>query len=99
MAKVEFEIMHKLMPHVKFPTLRLPRMPPDPVSAARSTRSEVGLSPDSPIPQLTKVIENCGVVIIAVSVELEKGDAFSLWYHYCSSLYTQWRPIALLPYP
>jgi Zn-dependent peptidase ImmA (M78 family) len=54
-------------------------MPDDPVSAARSTRSDLGLSPDRPIPQLTKVIENCGVVVIAVAVELPKGDAFSVW--------------------
>jgi Zn-dependent peptidase ImmA (M78 family)/DNA-binding XRE family transcriptional regulator len=78
-GEVVFEIMQKLIPRVKYPALRLPRLLTDPISAARSTRSELGLSPDRPIPQLTKVIENCGVVVIAVALELPKGDAFSVW--------------------
>jgi Zn-dependent peptidase ImmA (M78 family) len=78
-GEVLFEMMFKLIPRVKFPPLRLPRMSADPISAARGTRSELGLSPDRPIPQLMKVIENCGVVVLAVSVELEQSDAFSVW--------------------
>jgi Zn-dependent peptidase ImmA (M78 family)/DNA-binding XRE family transcriptional regulator len=78
-GEVVFEIMQKLIPRVKYPAFRLPRLAADPISAARSTRSELGLSPDRPIPQLTKVIENCGVVVIAVAVQLTKGDAFSVW--------------------
>ena len=78
-GEVIFEIMHKLIPRVKYPALRLPRISADPITAARGTRSELGLSPDRPITQLTKVIENCGVVVLAISIDLEPSDAFSVW--------------------
>jgi Zn-dependent peptidase ImmA (M78 family) len=78
-GEVIFEMMTKLTPRIKYPALRLPRISTDPISAARGTRSELGLSPDRPIPQLMKVVENCGVSVLAVPSEIVESDAFSVW--------------------
>ena len=51
----------------------------DPQEAAALTRSELGLSPDNPIPHLTHTLEKAGVLILALPKIFEHRDAFSLW--------------------
>jgi len=51
----------------------------DPREAARIARSELGLSPDKPIPHLTSALEKAGVLILALPRQFEHRDAFSLW--------------------
>jgi Zn-dependent peptidase ImmA (M78 family) len=51
----------------------------DPREAAALTRSELGLSPDNPIPHLTHTLEKAGVLILALPKLFEHRDAFSLW--------------------
>jgi Zn-dependent peptidase ImmA (M78 family) len=51
----------------------------DPREAASVTRSELGLSPDKPIPHLTNALEKAGVLVLALPRPFEHRDAFSLW--------------------
>jgi len=51
----------------------------DPLLAARITRSELGLSPDVPVPNLINLLERAGVVVIASQKPFEDCDAFSVW--------------------
>jgi Zn-dependent peptidase ImmA (M78 family) len=57
----------------------LPRIDDDPINAAIKTRSIMGLSPDTPIQNLIQLLERNGVVVLALPIEFEKIDAFSLW--------------------
>ena len=60
--------------------LRLPRLPDlTPEEAAKATRSALGLSPDTPIANLTYTIEKAGVLVMALPIEVQEIDAFSLW--------------------
>lgn len=59
--------------------LRLPRLSGDPITAAKITRSSLGLSPDTPIPHLTHAIEMSGVLVLALPKPLRGRDAFSVW--------------------
>lgn len=60
--------------------LHLPRCPgDDPEKAAEIARSEMGLSPDTPVPNVINAIEKAGVLALALPVNFEGVDAFSLW--------------------
>lgn len=78
-ARTVFEIAEKMEKHVSKVSLRIPRIDDDPISAAIQTRSSLGLSPDTPIANLISAVERSGVLVIALSAELEKRDAFSAW--------------------
>ena len=78
-AQLLFEIWETLGDHVNELPIRVPRLKEQPALAAQVTRAELGLSPDTPIPNLVRTIEKNGVVVLAVPVNLEKRDAFSLW--------------------
>jgi Zn-dependent peptidase ImmA (M78 family) len=60
-------------------SLRLSRLSEDPTSAARTTRSDLGLSPDRPIPNLTMALEKAGVSIFCLPIDLDERDAYSGW--------------------
>lgn len=57
----------------------LPRLDETPENAAIKARSNFGLSPDTPILDLIKVLERNHVLIIALPTKIEKIDAFSVW--------------------
>jgi len=60
--------------------VNLPSRPSDdPLEAAAVTRSELGLSPDKPVPHLTNALEKAGVLILALPRPFEHREAFSLW--------------------
>ncbi|MGH7335284.1 MAG: ImmA/IrrE family metallo-endopeptidase [Candidatus Rokuibacteriota bacterium] len=56
--------------------MSLDQPPPD---AASIARSQLGLSPDTPIWNLLRVVETAGVLVLALPIDLEGRDAFSLW--------------------
>lgn len=82
-AKTIFEVLYALQNHKKIVDripLNLPRLDDMPSNAAIQTRSSFGLSPDSPIDNLIRVIEKNGVTVMALPVCIDKMDAFSLWF-------------------
>lgn len=82
-AQVAFDMVRRMLelhPIRERYALRLPQSVTDgPVVAAEITRSELGLSPDTPIPNLTNALEKAGVLILALPVAFDQRDAFSLW--------------------
>jgi Zn-dependent peptidase ImmA (M78 family)/DNA-binding XRE family transcriptional regulator len=59
--------------------LRVPRSQNPPALAAKLARSELGLGPDAPIPNLMNSLEKAGVLIVALPGQFRGRDAFSLW--------------------
>ncbi len=87
-GRIMFDIAEQLARRMKKIPVHLPQLtddpndpeyPASPESAARITRTALGLSPDTPIPHLVYALEKSGVVILATPVALEGRDAFSLW--------------------
>jgi len=74
-----FEHVKTMAGHLNIPPLRLPRLAENPIVAARATRVAFGLSPDSPIKDLTHTIEKHGVFVLALPIVLKRLDAFSTW--------------------
>lgn len=64
---------------VKELPLRLPRVETDPVHAAKVARSQLGLSPDTPIENLINTVEKAGVAVFVLPIFLPNFDAYSLW--------------------
>jgi Zn-dependent peptidase ImmA (M78 family)/DNA-binding XRE family transcriptional regulator len=76
---VIFEMVEQMRSGHEIP-LRLPRLDlNDPARAAQITRSHFGLSPDTPIRNLTNEIEKAGVFVFALPISMNGFDAFSLW--------------------
>src|SRR5712692_4726509 len=78
-AKTVFEVAARMAARLKTPPVRLSRLKCSPPEAARITRSELGLSPDTPIRHLVHELERAGVVVLALPVRLEGRDGFSGW--------------------
>jgi Zn-dependent peptidase ImmA (M78 family) len=81
LARLAFELAEKLGARTKVIDVTIKRFQGqvDPVRAARVTRDNLGLSPDTPVYKLMHTLEKNGVVILALPVEIPKYDAFSLW--------------------
>jgi len=78
-GKLIFEAVEKMERHlIKIPS-RLPRLAEDIVTAAKVTRSALGLRSDTPIQQLIHTLEKNGVLILAIPTPLNGRDAFSVW--------------------
>jgi len=93
-AQLTFGMFNCIFRQRKFKPLpiNLPTNPSgDPRDAAALTRSELGLSPDKPIPNLTHALENAGILILALPKTFEHRDAFSLW-----SGFDRARPVIVL---
>ena len=81
-AQITFGIFRTMLSKRKFKPfpLNLPiGISNDPNEAASVTRSELGLSPDKPIPHLIHALERAGILILALPKPFEHRDAFSLW--------------------
>ena len=80
-AQVAFELYLKLSEGIKKIPLTLPQIRNEsPEDAAELTRSQLGLSPDTPIGNLTRATEQAGVAVLALPLFLDsKIDAFSAW--------------------
>ncbi len=72
-----FEIAKRWSSRVKLPPVIIPRDIDDPIAAARATRSALGLSPASPIPNVIQAVERGGVLIFVLPLQIEQGDGFS----------------------
>lgn len=78
-GQVVHEFAHMLLSRVKPIPFRLPTIHDSPVEAAQLARAMLGLSPDTPIPNLIRAIERGGVLVLALPVKLQGIDAFSVW--------------------
>jgi Zn-dependent peptidase ImmA (M78 family) len=74
-----FELVLKMRHRLKDIQIMLPRSFEDPVTSARLTRSSLGLSPDTPIADITTTFERAGVLILRLPIEVEGLDGFSAW--------------------
>ncbi len=83
LGQLGFEISIVLSKRVRNKiTLRLPQIvdePSDYIQAAQLTRSALGLSPEVPIPNLVKAVEQSGAVVVTLPTAFEHCDAYSLW--------------------
>lgn len=78
-ARIVFELANMMATRVKMPQMRLPRLTGDPEQAALALRSEIGLHPNTPIPNLTNALERAGVFVFSLP-DLRSGcDGFSSW--------------------
>lgn len=78
-AKTMFEIVLKAAPILRLPRPQLPIIQERPITAARVVRSAFGLSPDTPINKLIRILEKNGVIVITLPLFMPKLDAFSTW--------------------
>jgi Zn-dependent peptidase ImmA (M78 family) len=79
-SRIFYEVISKFEKNIKNEMVcRLPKLDESPESSAIKTRSILGLSPDTPIPNLISVIEKNRVLVMALPTNLAKIDAFSLW--------------------
>ncbi len=79
-ARTAYELVAHLLPRAKMIPVRLPRLTSGDISeAAAAVRSECGLSPDTPVPNVFNAVERVGVIAIALPALLEKRDGFSAW--------------------
>jgi Zn-dependent peptidase ImmA (M78 family)/DNA-binding XRE family transcriptional regulator len=93
-AQITFGLLRTMLTKRKFKDfpVNLPiGVSNDPHEAAAVSRSELGLSPDKPIPHLTHALEKAGVLILALPRPFEHRDAFSLWSGFDRS-----RPVIVL---
>ncbi len=74
-----YELLEALEHHFTPIPVSIPTVSDEPKAAAQLCRSAVGLSPDTPIENLTRSIEKAGVQVLALPTNLKKRDAFSLW--------------------
>ena len=82
-GEVIYEGMSRMAARVETGPLRLPRLGPgefeSPAHAAVLTRAALGLSPDTPIPNLVNAVERGGVLVIGLPLEAKHAVAYSLW--------------------
>lgn len=80
LARLIYETAEKMAKRVNTLPIRIPKIAnEDPATAARVTRAELGLSPDTPVRNLINQIEKNGVFVFALPYEIDEHDAFSLW--------------------
>ena len=81
-ASMAYELVQRMLrkPSVKTVPVRVPRCRTgDPEEAAALARSELGLSPDTPVNHVIHTMETAGVIVVTLPREFRKGDAFSAW--------------------
>lgn len=82
-GQVVYEAVARLAAKVEMGPVCLPRLDhgefESPEHAATLTRAALGLSPDSPITNLTNAIERAGVFVLAIPLRSSNAIAYSLW--------------------
>jgi Zn-dependent peptidase ImmA (M78 family)/DNA-binding XRE family transcriptional regulator len=79
-AQLMFELTALFRSRLRVIPVSLPRLTDyDPTAAAKTTRSALGLSPDTPIRNLVNVVERAGVLVFNLPLEVEGLDGFSAW--------------------
>lgn len=75
-----FKIYNTLAQKLKMKPSRFPRIADkDILSAPAILRNSLGIEPDKPIRNLINKLENLGVVVIAIPLEIHEHDGFSVW--------------------
>lgn len=77
-----FEVADRLAGKLKYPSFNFPKGRIDPITAARVTRSNLHLAPDTPIDDLIYELEQKGVFIFRSPVAFTKIEAFAAWAGY-----------------
>lgn len=80
-AEMAYEVVRRMVanPTLKQVPVRVPHLNEVPVRSAVLTRSELGLGPDTPVPNMIATMEAAGILVIALPRAFNKGDAFSGW--------------------
>jgi Zn-dependent peptidase ImmA (M78 family)/DNA-binding XRE family transcriptional regulator len=79
-AQLLFEITLGLMSKLRPIAVTLPRLSEEvPLVAAKMARSHLGLSPDTPIPNVIAVFERAGVPVFRLPFTIDGLDGFSVW--------------------
>lgn len=63
-------------------TLSIPQLTDEPLGAteaARFARGQMGISPDTPIPHMIRLLEESGVWVFSLPMRLDGRDAYSFW--------------------
>lgn len=81
MAKLLFEHLTVMARSFLLPRMQVPTIQEKPGRAAEITRTALGISPDSPINNLTSLLEKNGAIILSLPIFLQKIDAFSAWVY------------------
>ena len=80
LAQFLFEIAYSFKAKFRPIPVALPRLGEEsPIEAARVARSNLGLSPDTPIKNITSILERAGVLILRVPLAIDGLDGFSAW--------------------
>ena len=81
-GRLMYEVVETILaPRTTGYPVRIPRLTDDPVTAARVTRSELGLSPDTPISNVINAGEKGGILVLALPTMVPSADAYSVWAH------------------
>jgi Zn-dependent peptidase ImmA (M78 family)/DNA-binding XRE family transcriptional regulator len=79
-AQFLFELVRRFQESFRHVPITLPRLGDEtPAEAARMARSHFGLSPDTPIANVTSLLERAGVLVLRIPLEVEGLDGFSVW--------------------
>jgi Zn-dependent peptidase ImmA (M78 family)/transcriptional regulator with XRE-family HTH domain len=80
LGRLVYEIAEKMAKQVNTIQIRVPKVGNEnPVTAARVTRAELGLSPDTPVRNLLHQMEKNGVFVFALPYSIDEQDAYSVW--------------------
>ena len=80
LAQLVFEITTTLASRFRPIPVSLPRIKDEPpAEAARMVRSQLGLSPDTPVKNITSGLERAGVLVLRIPLEVDGLDGFSAW--------------------
>ncbi len=78
-AKLLYEHICRMAKSFILPQVRIPTLREKPEVSAEITRAALGLTPDSPIKNLTNLMERNGTIVFSLPLFLKKIDAFSTW--------------------
>ena len=77
LAQLLFELVCELRGGFRAIPVTLPQSRETPIEAAKLARSQLGLSPDTPIKNIMSVLGRAGVLVLKVPLDVEGLDGFS----------------------
>jgi Zn-dependent peptidase ImmA (M78 family)/DNA-binding XRE family transcriptional regulator len=79
-ASIGFQLYSTMAQKLKMKPSRFPKIShKDTYSAPLILRNVLGIEADKPIKQIIKKLENIGVVVISIPLEIHEHDGFSVW--------------------
>jgi Zn-dependent peptidase ImmA (M78 family)/transcriptional regulator with XRE-family HTH domain len=78
-AQFMFEMVLVMRTKLKDIPVMIPRAAEPPEMAAQIARASIGLSPESPVPNLINALERAGVLVLQLPLAVEGLDGFSSW--------------------